>query len=81
MSAAFLSGLFSRTIGLTFKTCLTAVRMEKARELLSDPRWNISQVARAVGYASATRFGIVFKSITGVSPRRWRETLRMGPAS
>lgn len=77
VSSAYLSDLFSRSVGLPFKTCLTTVRIEKARELLSNPRWNISQVARAVGYASANRFRIAFKNVTGISPRHWRETLRM----
>ena len=37
VNAAYLSHLFSDTVGLPFKTCLTEVRIEKARELLSDP--------------------------------------------
>jgi len=77
MNAAYLSDLFSRTVGLSFKTCLTEVRMEKARELLSDPATNISQVASAVGYASGNRFRIAFRNVTGLAPRMWRETLQM----
>lgn len=77
MNAAYLSDLFSRTVGLSFKTCLTEVRMEKARELLSDPATNISQVASAVGYASGNRFRIAFRNVTGLAPRMWRETLHM----
>jgi two-component system response regulator YesN len=79
VNAAYLSHLFSRTVGLSFKTCLTGVRAEKAGELLSDPVNNISEVAKAVGYASANRFRLAFKSVTGLSPRMWRETLRMNP--
>jgi AraC-like DNA-binding protein len=77
VNAAYLSHLFSNAVGLTFKTCLTEVRVEKARELLGDPTRNISQIARAVGYASANRFRLAFKSVTGISPRLWRETLQM----
>ena len=77
VNAAYLSHLFSYAVGVSFKTCLTEVRVEKARELLGDPTKDISQVASAVGYASANRFGIVFKSVTGLSPGTWRETLQM----
>jgi AraC-like DNA-binding protein len=79
VNAAYLSHLFSRAAGLPFKTFLTEVRVEKARELLDDPAKQISQIARAVGYASANRFGIAFKNTTGLSPGRWRETLQMNP--
>ena len=54
--------------------------MEKARELLGDPAKTISQIASAVGYASANRFRLAFKSVTGISPRLWRETLQMNPS-
>ena len=80
LNAAYLSHLFSSAIGLPFKTCLTEVRVEKARELLGDPARNISQIAKAVGYASANRFRLAFKSVTGISPRTWRETLQMNPS-
>jgi YesN/AraC family two-component response regulator len=79
VNAAYLSHLFSHLIGLPFKTCLTEVRVEKARELLGDSAKNISQVASAVGYASANRFRLAFKNVTGLSPRMWRETLQMNP--
>jgi two-component system response regulator YesN len=76
VSPVYLSTLFSRLVGLPFKTCLTTVRMEKACELLSDPLWSISQVARAVGYASDNRFRTAFKKVIGVCPTKWRNTLR-----
>ena len=79
VNAAYLSHLFSHAVGLPFKTCLTEVRVEKARELLGDPAKNISQVASAVGYASENRFRIAFKNVTGISPRMWRQTLQMNP--
>ncbi len=79
VNAAYLSYLFSHAVGLPFKTCLTEVRVEKAQELLGDPAKNISQVASAVGYASANRFRLAFKNVTGLSPSMWRETLQINP--
>jgi AraC-like DNA-binding protein len=79
MNTAYLSALFSRVIGLPFKTYLTELRLEKASELLGDPAWSASQVAYAVGYSSENRFRSAFKKATGLSPRLWRETLRIRP--
>jgi AraC-like DNA-binding protein len=81
MNAAYLSAQFSRAVGMPFKTYLTEMRVEKARELLSDPARSVAEVAYAVGYASENRFRLAFKRATGLSPRRWRETLRMEPSA
>ena len=64
MNAAYLSDLFSHAVGVPFKAYLTELRLQKARELLSDPTRNVSEVADAVGYAGENR----------LSPRTWRET-------
>jgi AraC-like DNA-binding protein len=73
---AYLSDLFSRAVGVPFKTHLTQLRLTKARQLLDDPSRNISEVALAVGFASENRFRIAFKKATGLSPTVWRETMR-----
>lgn len=80
VNVAYLSHLFSHAVGVPFKTCLTELRLEKARELLGDLTRNISDVASAVGYSSARRFRTAFKSATGISATMWRETLQMKPA-
>lgn len=75
-NAAYLSNLFSQAVGLPFKTYLTELRLEKAKKQLSDPNRNINEIAQSVGYASASRFRLVFKKHTGLSPSHWRRTLR-----
>lgn len=77
MNATYLSALFSRTVGRPFKTYLTELRMEQAKGLLSDPTKTISEVAFAVGYASENRFRIAFRTLTGLAPKAWRESLRV----
>lgn len=77
MNAAYLSGVFSRVIGLPFKTYLTELRLEKAKELLSDATKTVSEVAFAVGYTGENRFRLAFKQATGLSPKRWRMTMRV----
>lgn len=79
LNAAYLSALFSRTVGLPFKTYLTEVRLERAKALLGDPAKNVSEVAAAVGYASENRFRIAFKKANGLAPKLWRETMQTTP--
>ncbi len=79
LNASYLSHLFSSAVGMPFRTYLTELRLEKARELLGDPARSISEVAFAVGYGSENRFRLAFKKATCLAPRLWRETLRMSP--
>lgn len=79
MNATYASALFSRAVGVPFKTRLTELRMEKAKTLLGDPAKTASDVAYAVGYASENRFRLAFKKATGLSPKLWRETMQMNP--
>jgi AraC-like DNA-binding protein len=76
MNAAYLSTLFSKTVGVPFKAYLTDLRLQKAKELLSNPANTVSEVAFQVGYATEDRFRSAFKQATGLSPKQWRETLR-----
>jgi YesN/AraC family two-component response regulator len=76
-NAAYLSALFSRTVGVPFKSYLTRLRLEKAKELLSDPTRRVSDVAFAVGYSSANRFRLAFKAATGLAPVTWRSSLQI----
>ncbi len=79
MNAAYLSALFSRAVGVPFKTYLTTVRMEKAKALLGDAKHTVSEVAWAVGYGSENRFRGAFRKATGLAPKLWREALRIQP--
>ena len=74
-NAAYLSTLFSHTVGLPFKSYLTRLRLERAKELLSDPSRRVSEVAYAVGYMNPNRFRLAFKAVTGLAPVTWRSNL------
>jgi AraC-like DNA-binding protein len=80
LNAAYLSAIFSRVVGLPFKSYLTQLRLEKAKLLLGDPAWSATQVAYTVGYASENRFRSAFKKATGAAPTLWRETMRVNPS-
>jgi AraC-like DNA-binding protein len=75
-NAAYLSALFSRLVGVPFKTYLTELRVQKAKTLLGDCAKTSSEVAFAVGYSSEERFRSVFRKATGLSPKAWRETMQ-----
>ena len=45
------------------------------RHLLEDPRANIKDVSRSVGYSDSKYFSKIFKRITGQLPSEYRDGL------
>ena len=76
MSEFHFARLFKQITGQTPHIYLANLRIERARRLLSDTRFAISEIAATVGYQSQSHFTKVFKSITGVTPRAYRESSR-----
>ena len=70
----YCSKLFARLNNDTFKNYLNTVRIEKAREMLSEnPLIKIVELAGKVGFNSATSFIRVFNKYAGVSPKAYAE--------
>ncbi len=73
MSSAYFSTVFSQTTGQSFISFLTALRMEKARELLTGTRMRLSDIAMEIGYNEPNYFSHVFRKVTGVTPKEYRQ--------
>ncbi len=67
--------IFKQKTGYTPKSYLNRLRIEKAKELLSDKnkRHNVKQAAAACGFNDQYYFSRMFKRLTGVSPNRWQK--------
>jgi AraC-like DNA-binding protein len=55
-----------------FRAELDIARVDYAKRLLSDPRYQVKRIALDVGCASASAFAFLFRKIEGQSPRTWR---------
>ena len=71
LSAFYLSHLFSEESDFTLFHYLTALRMDKAKELLTSGL-KVTAVARQVGYEDGSYFSRVFRKYTGVTPAGYR---------
>jgi AraC family transcriptional regulator, regulatory protein of adaptative response / methylphosphotriester-DNA alkyltransferase methyltransferase len=66
----------------TFRAHLTAVRMERAAEMLGARGLTVRDVARRVGYRQPAQFAKAFRRHHGVSPSAYRsEPPRFEPVS
>lgn len=73
LSASYVCTLFKNETGQTLNQYLTEYRMERAKQLLADPRYRIADISSRVGYSDGNYFGKSFKKYTGLSPSEYRE--------
>ncbi|MDO5424254.1 MAG: response regulator [Eubacteriales bacterium] len=75
LSTSYVCTLFKAETGQTLNQYITEFRMEKAKKLLGDPRYKITDISSRVGYADGNYFGKSFKKIVGLSPSEYREKI------
>ena len=75
MSIARLSTKIKKKIGMTFSDYVTQLRIQRAKELLSDDSMSVSEIAEVVGYNDYFYFIKVFKKVQGISPSKYRKSL------
>lgn len=74
MNSSYLSTYYYSNTGCHFSDALLKIRMEKAKELLSDSRYQIQEISEMVGYTDAKAFSRAFKRYYGTLPRDFRKT-------
>jgi len=76
LSRASFSKRFKERVGQPMFEYLTALRMQRARELLRRTTPSVYEVANRVGYDSDLAFTKAFKRTTGTTPTRFRKAAR-----
>ncbi|WP_327204768.1 helix-turn-helix transcriptional regulator [Paenibacillus sp. DMB20] len=71
-SPNYLGVLFKEETGQNFSDYVIALRMEKARELLSTTKLKIYEVAAQTGYQYLPYFSRQFKETYGMTPLEYR---------
>ena len=68
ISTRQLERLFSRYLGMSPKTYMTVLRLEKARALLQQTQMRMIDVATACGFSSVSNFSKHYKRQFGITP-------------
>ena len=71
-SDAYFCKLFKQCFRVNFSAYLNEYRVNRARQLMLDPRLNMKDIGAAVGYSDANYFTRVFKRLTGQTPSEYR---------
>jgi AraC-like DNA-binding protein len=79
LSVDRLSALFRDAVGFAPVEYFQRRRVQRACQLLADPRLSITEVAVSLGYADAPHFCRLFKHHRGLTPRAYRQTYGVNP--
>lgn len=74
ISRSYLSMLFKQETGTNLVTYLNQYRIEKGKKLLTATNLKIYEIADTIGFGSPYYFSKVFKEITGMQCKEFRDT-------
>ncbi len=77
VNAAYLGQLFKKETGELLSNYLNRIRIEKAKELLSNTSMKANEIAEKVGYVEPNYFYRAFKKITNLSPSEFRKSFTL----
>jgi len=72
----YLCLLFKKHLNTSFSNYIFEIRMEKAKELLLDYRYSVSDVAQKVGYSEYSYFNRSFKKYFGITPSAFKNAAK-----
>lgn len=72
VSSAYLRRHFKQLSGQTLSDCIGQLRIEKAKELLLTTDYDLNAITAEIGYMDVSSFIRKFRTVTGVSPGKFR---------
>ena len=76
ISKQYLSLIIKEKTRVTIGTIISSFRADYASQLLRNPNLSIQQIAERLSFADQSSFGKFFKKHTGISPLKYRQTLK-----
>lgn len=73
LSPNYLSSRFHRESGMTLRTFISQQRISKAKDYLKNTDRSILDISTFLGFSSQAYFQNVFKKMTGMTPKEYRE--------
>lgn len=75
MHPMYLSRMFKKETGKNFIDYVTNIRINRAKQLMSDFSLKTYEISEKVGYRSSKHFSKVFKTVTGITPKEYRKNI------
>lgn len=79
VNESYLSRVFSSRTGNTIKNTINTIKMEKAKELLTNTNLKIYEIAMQLGLENTTYLSRLFHQYTGYTPMEYRNQKKQTP--
>ncbi len=73
MSSHHFGKLFKQSTGLSPHQYVLQCRIERAKKLLSNPKFTLADISQSVGFCDQSHFTNVFRRYTSLTPRQYRD--------
>lgn len=73
ISKTYLSSIFKKETGDSISNYINQVRVDRSKLLLMEDNLDIVEIANICGFESQSYFTKVFRSIAGITPKRYRQ--------
>lgn len=75
ISPSYLSALFKQEVGQTLTEYVNNKRINRAMQLLGTTKMQVQTIAQSCGILDVHYFSKIFKKITGMTPKEYRESI------
>lgn len=78
MSPTYICSLFKKEVNVNISEYIMQMRIEKAKDMLSNSNMKTYEIAERVGFSDESYFSRSFKKITGNWPNEFKKAVHMG---
>lgn len=75
-SPAYLQRIFKQATGMSIMQYFIGLKIERAKEYISEEKYSFSEIAEMLGYDTVQYFSKQFKDITNMSPAAYEKSIR-----
>ena len=73
LSPNYLSARFHQESGMTLRSFINQQKINKAKDFLKNTDRSLLEISTFLGFSSQAYFQNVFKKLTGMAPKKYRE--------
>ena len=73
LNPSYFSSIFKKEVGVSFSNYLNKIRKEQSKLLLKNTDSSIVEIALEVGFEDQSYFSKVFKNLTKMTPKQYRQ--------
>lgn len=76
LSGYYFGKLFKKEVGMNFVDYINQKKIHRSMILLQDSTWSIDSIAHSLGFSQSSYFSKLFKRVTNLSPREYRQKIQ-----